>query len=139
MLSMKHPENKYLKPQGLWRCTDCNLIKPLEEYPKRYDKKRYPESARQSKCKSCTWQAKKAKINKNPKEKRKVYIRNETRKAIKRGRLVKTPCEVCEDKRVEAHHEDYTKVLEVRWLCRPCHMEAHDEEEVGLTEPTPRV
>lgn len=28
---------------------------------------------------------------------------------------------------VEAHHEDYTKVYEVTWLCRRCHKARHRE------------
>ena len=44
--------------------------------------------------------------------------------AIKYGALVRLPCEVCGDK-AEAHHDDYEKPLDVRWLCRKHHMELH--------------
>ena len=37
--------------------------------------------------------------------------------AIKTGKLVQGPCEVCGSTGVYAHHEDYDKPLEVRWLC----------------------
>lgn len=45
--------------------------------------------------------------------------------AVRDGRLERKPCEVCGAIRVEAHHEDYGKPLEVRWLCRKHHNEAH--------------
>lgn len=45
--------------------------------------------------------------------------------AIKKGLLEKRPCENCGDKVSEAHHDDYNKPLEVRWLCKKCHMEWH--------------
>lgn len=57
-------------------------------------------------------------------------------KAIQRGIIErKTHCENCgssetnKDGRsnVEAHHDDYNKPLEVRWLCRKCHFEWHKE------------
>lgn len=47
--------------------------------------------------------------------------------AIRDGRLTKQPCERCGELRVEAHHEDYNKPLEVTWLCKPCHMMRHRE------------
>jgi hypothetical protein len=47
--------------------------------------------------------------------------------AMKTGRLERKPCEVCGDKRVEGHHDDYNKPLDVRWLCRKHHSEAHRE------------
>lgn len=47
------------------------------------------------------------------------------RSAIKSGRLVKMPCEVCGEKRVHAHHDDYDKPLDVRWLCPKHHYEHH--------------
>lgn len=49
-----------------------------------------------------------------------------TREYIKSGKLVKGACEVCgSTKNVEAHHDDYDKPLEVRWLCRKHHNEHH--------------
>jgi hypothetical protein len=44
---------------------------------------------------------------------------------VRAGRIVKQPCEVCGKRRVEAHHDDYTKPLDVRWLCKKHHMELH--------------
>ena len=41
-----------------------------------------------------------------------------------RGKLAIKPCEVCEGL-AEKHHDDYTKPLEVRWLCREHHLELH--------------
>lgn len=44
------------------------------------------------------------------------------RAAIRDGRLFKKPCENCgSTERVQAHHEDYWKPLDVRWLCFRCH------------------
>jgi hypothetical protein len=36
--------------------------------------------------------------------------------------LVPQPCEVCGATKVEKHHPDYSKPLEVRWLCREHHL-----------------
>lgn len=45
--------------------------------------------------------------------------------AIKSGRLIRKPCESCGDPHSEAHHDDYSKPLDVRWLCLPCHRTHH--------------
>ena len=45
--------------------------------------------------------------------------------AIRYGRLKKQPCEVCGSKVSEGHHHDYSKPLDVRWLCKDHHEEAH--------------
>jgi ribosomal protein S27AE len=45
--------------------------------------------------------------------------------AVRDGRLLKLPCEVCGDERVHAHHNDYSKPLEVVWLCAKCHHRLH--------------
>lgn len=36
---------------------------------------------------------------------------------VRVGKLVKSVCSVCGDKKVEAHHPDYSKPLEIEWLC----------------------
>ena len=45
--------------------------------------------------------------------------------AIRDGRLIKQPCEVCGGEIVDAHHDDYTKPLTVRWFCKQHHVEHH--------------
>lgn len=44
--------------------------------------------------------------------------------ALKCGRINKQPCGVCGDKG-QAHHSDYTKPLDVEWLCDKHHREKH--------------
>jgi hypothetical protein len=48
-------------------------------------------------------------------------------KAIKKGTLVKLPCFVCGELRVEAHHPDYSLPLDVVWLCPHHHRLLHKE------------
>lgn len=60
-------------------------------------------------------------------EKRRAHLAVQTAKAS--GRLV--PSETCQHcgrkpERIEAHHEDYSKPLEVLWLCRQCHARLHE-------------
>lgn len=51
--------------------------------------------------------------------------RNAVYYATKRGKLERQPCEVCGDSDSQAHHDDYSRKLEVRWLCRTHHGETH--------------
>jgi len=51
-----------------------------------------------------------------------------TGNAIRDGRLVRQPCEKCGAIEVEAHHDDYGKPLDVRWLCRLHHLEHHGKK-----------
>jgi transposase-like protein len=57
----------------------------------------------------------------------KQQARQATSSAIRSGRLVRQPCEMGCSERAEAHHEDYAKPLEIRWLCRACHRVRHKE------------
>ena len=60
----------------------------------------------------------------------KYKARNAVHNAIRDGKLTKLPCEVCNStKNIEAHHDDYYKPLELRWLCHKHHVEHHFEEE----------
>lgn len=46
--------------------------------------------------------------------------------AVRSGRMVRQPCEECGyEVRVHAHHDDYSKPLEVRWLCQTHHAAVH--------------
>ena len=45
--------------------------------------------------------------------------------AIRDGRLARQPCEVCGAAKAQAHHDDYGKPLDVRWLCTTHHAEWH--------------
>jgi hypothetical protein len=47
--------------------------------------------------------------------------------ARRTGTLIALPCQECGAKRVHAHHEDYSKPLEVIWLCPTHHSMRHDE------------
>lgn len=63
----------------------------------------------------------------------KHQVRALTRSYIKMGILVKGACEVCLTKEnVEAHHDDYTKPMEIRWLCRRHHREHHRNQLKGV-------
>ena len=55
-------------------------------------------------------------------------VRMITRYAVRSGKLHEYPCEVCGNVKVEAHHDDYYKPLDVRWLCRKHHQEHHKNE-----------
>lgn len=70
----------------------------------------------------------------NPK---KARVESWTRKAVRRGLIVKKPCEVCQSERfVVAHHDDYDRRAEIRWLCRVHHHEWHQLNGEGANAHT---
>lgn len=60
----------------------------------------------------------------------KIKAQNLLNYAIRKGELQRGRCEGCgTGVRVHAHHHDYSKPLEVRWLCYRCHKGAHPVSE----------
>lgn len=141
------------------RCFKCSEVKPLGEFyvhPQMGD-------GRLNKCKACTKRDVAENYRKNiahyvvyererfTKAERKEAVRRyqatrrdrdpakaatraATSNAIRTGKLVRKPCEVCGEAKSEAHHDDYTKPLDVRWLCRVHHMEHHGKTAYALIE-----
>lgn len=127
-------------------CFKCGTVKPLNDFyrhPKMAD-------GRLGKCKSCTKSdiaenyrkrhgqylayekspqradSRKRRALENLRRHRAKYVdkfraRSAVSNALRSGRLVKFPCEVCGEHKVEAHHDDYARPLEVRWLCHLHH------------------
>lgn len=58
--------------------------------------------------------------------------------AIRDRRLIRKPCEVCvTGTPVVAHHDDYLRPLDVRWLCQSCHVKWHNENGPGVNFDAP--
>ena len=51
---------------------------------------------------------------------------NRLNKAVQKGFLIRSSCDICgTTERIEAHHDDYSKPLDIRWLCERHHKEHH--------------
>ena len=50
---------------------------------------------------------------------------------VRLGNLTSKPCEVCNVMPTNAHHDDYSKPLDVRWLCSKHHKQWHKENGEG--------
>ncbi len=66
--------------------------------------------------------AKRSYVRRNPMKK---AATNAVANALRDGRLHRQPCEVCGADKAQAHHDDYSKPLDVRWLCTTHHAEWH--------------
>ncbi len=60
----------------------------------------------------------------------KYKARTAVSNALRDKRLFRQPCEVCGNERVQAHHDDYSKPLEVKWLCFEHHREDEHEQTI---------
>lgn len=60
----------------------------------------------------------------NQRDKNKNKARQAVKTALLKGILIRPiVCSMCHrEKQIDAHHPDYSKPLEVQWLCRECHM-----------------
>ena len=62
------------------------------------------------------------------------HARRLTRAEIAAGRLVPLPCEVCGEAKAQAHHDEYSKPLDVRWLCVEHHRAHHGGHATGRVQ-----
>ena len=116
--------HKMMADGHLNKCKDCcrsdalsNRRKRLDYY-RQYDRERFSTERRQKTLK----ERHKRYAIANPV---KARARQAVRRAIRSGALVKKPCEKCGCVKVDAHHDDYSKPLDVRWLCRLHHLIEH--------------
>jgi len=133
------------------KCSKCSTTQPLEDFYKHSQKR----SGYSEKCKECAkkdarenyaknreyYSAYEKKRQQNPirRQKKLEYqrvmrakhpykdkARHAVSNALRDGRLIRLPCEVCGEK-AQAHHDDYSKPLDVRWLCFKHHREYHGQ------------
>lgn len=115
-------------------CKSCNSKSAKESYKrnkaeiihkKRIDRKLNPQKyatqyAANPECYKNT--AKRQRIKYPEKNRARKLVTN----AIAKGLLIKQPCKYCNSiHKVEAHHLDYTKPLDVEWICKPHHLAWH--------------
>lgn len=125
------------------QCFKCNQVLPLERFY------RHPSMAdgRLNKCKSCAKrdvkanrraridyyraydQAKGSRSKLVPGRRRNQAAHSAVSYAVRTGKISKPKC--CSncgaDTHLHAHHDDYSKHLQVVWLCVPCHKDRHKE------------
>lgn len=122
------------------RCKECiriavkaNRLAKIEYY-RSFDKARgsmpHRVAARKEYAKTkrgiAASNAAKKKWEEHNKEKKRLH--GVVTNAVRSGKILKPVfCQVCgkTNCRIEGHHDDYTKPLEVRWLCSACHREWH--------------
>ena len=61
----------------------------------------------------------------SPRAKEKKDAQNILHAAVRYGKIKKQNCQECGSPNTDGHHDDYSRPLEVRWLCRNCHMKLH--------------
>lgn len=60
----------------------------------------------------------------------KYKARQKLSNAIRDKRITRTPCIKCGDPKSQGHHHDYSKPLDVTWLCFKCHRLEHGQTNV---------
>lgn len=125
--------HKQMKDGRLNKCKNCTKKDVRRRYYdpesreriREYERRRFKSPERKAKI----LEYQRARRTKFPGKER---ARARVRQAIKRGDLIRMPCEICGAARTEAHHTDYRKPLEVRWLCFVHHRKEHGQRMRGL-------
>lgn len=110
------------------QCAKCKEVKPLTEFNRHAKNK----DGLQAYCGPCAhgWgqteeQRRLARQRYKEKNRGKLIARKKAQAAVKVGFLIRQACEVCGEAKTEAHHDDYSKPFDVRWLCARHHAEWH--------------
>ena len=111
-----------------YKCYLCQQYK----LPNEFHKDKYRSSGLSSRCKKCNAELVK-KIDRTDyfyqyrlENKLKLQAKWKVKYALKTGKIKRKVCEIC-GKKAEAHHEDYSKPLEVKWFCHKHHMGVHKQ------------
>lgn len=113
------------KPDGLGAyCLECNRRQQAEERARRGEN--YRAMRRRYRASDSGRNAYRAYRERHP---TKAHAQNVLQHAVADGKLARPDtCSNCGDGGIiDAHHDDYSKPLEVRWLCRWCHQAWHRE------------
>jgi len=118
-ITEQHGETTYYRS-----CRACHVAKEKQRRAKNPEKHREYRRRWRDKNKESIAASHKLYVYNYP-EKR--GARRAVTQALTAGRLFRTPCEVCMEMDVEAHHDSYDEKdwLNVRWLCRKHHVEHH--------------
>ena len=114
-----------MKDGHLNKCKDCSRADSTRHRNENIDKIRaYDRSRgnRQDEKYLKEWRSKYPK---------KYKAHNIVNNNIRSGNLHKEPCEICGSEKTVAHHDDYSKPLNVRWLCQPHHKQWHAKNGEG--------
>lgn len=115
----KHKNSK----DGLaWWCKDCDRLQARKSRARHLEAHRAVDRAYYERHKEEKLAKARLRTLKYP-YKNAAHVK--VREALIKGFLVKQPCEVCGSIDAQAHHDDYSKPLVVRWLCRVHHMRLH--------------
>lgn len=117
-------KHKEMKDGHLGKCKECQKKDVKDRYRDplsrekilAYERKRASDPLR----KKMAYEYVKRMRARNPE---KYKARQKVSNSIRNGSIKKGKCEMCGDPNTEAHHTDYSKPLEVMWLCRKHHME----------------
>jgi hypothetical protein len=66
-------------------------------------------------------------MRRDPKNAKKTRASWAVRYLVRIGLLKRQSCEVCGAPRAHGHHDDYSKPLDVKWLCPAHHAQRHME------------
>ena len=105
--------------------------KEAKERSRKRNRDRYQKNADKLRVKMREYRLKNAdkykeyRTNWRKKNKAKIEAHDKLNNAIRCGLVIRKPCIICGDPKSHGHHEDYSKPLDVIWLCCMHHNKLH--------------